>query len=124
MSSTADHSTTTSIPVSEYRERRRRQMLKFFGATAMTLLSMRWTMRLLSRAGSQSGAATALQRFQSNYYYRGATTARSPTQARESLGPPLAATLGSTLGVLTMGITGYAWCHDMESPRRLHSVHD
>lgn len=31
-----------------YKERRKQQMLRFFGATALTLISLRFTMRLLT----------------------------------------------------------------------------
>ncbi|CAL9737680.1 hypothetical protein MOSE0_M05842 [Monosporozyma servazzii] len=107
------------MDVSIYKKRRKIQMLRFFGATAITLLSCRLTMRHLT---APTTTKTVLKYkpnlFQLNHkipldIVANIKRSSAANQKSAAIFPAVIGTVGITSGLFLMGITGTLWTQNV-----------
>lgn len=96
------------------KQRRKQEMLRFYAATAVTLLSFKY---LLGRLGPSAGVRQ-LPFFQFNHKQVGTVRQRRGGV----VGAAAVGTLGVTTGWMLMGLFGTCWCLDISSLDDLREV--
>ena len=91
------------------KQRRKQEMLRFYAATALTLLSFKY---LLGKLGPSAAGVKRPQFFQFNH--RKQVGAGRP-RGGGIVGAAAGGTLGITAGWMLMGLFGTCWCLDISS---------
>ncbi|SMN20614.1 similar to Saccharomyces cerevisiae YER093C-A AIM11 Protein of unknown function [Maudiozyma saulgeensis] len=97
----------------KFKARRKQQMLRFFGATLLTLLSFKIMLKQLQTVKYVPNL------FQQNIK-------QVPSAKKQKIGKSLGGTVGITLGGFLMGITGTCWTLDIgtldEFKQKFHGI--